>query len=95
MPATENTNSFTYLIAQVLKCKGNQFTLRHSCHAEVEPCAIVLAIHVGAGIACDPNVKVVLLIAALGLRHVSTAELAAEDDFGLGDFPARPLWKAL
>lgn len=80
------------MIAEIFESEGQQLALGHASDAKVEPSLIVLVFaHVGHGIASNPDVEEILLVASRGPRHITTAKLAAKHDLGLRDFPPGPL----
>ena len=56
----------TYLVAEILESKGNELALRHPSDAEVEPCSVVLALHVRRCVAGHPDVETIFEVASLG-----------------------------
>ena len=85
----------SYLIIKVFERESELFALWHARHAEVKPSLVVVALHVRGRVARNPQVESVLLEAALRSTHVPAAELAAEHDLGVWDFPASSLRECL
>ena len=70
----------TYLITEILECEGQELALGHPCDTEVKPGAIVLSVHVWAGIAGHPDIEVIFLVASSRSGHISATELTAKHD---------------
>ena len=51
-----------YLIAEILEVEGQELALRYPSDTKIEPCAIILAIHMWACITGHPDVVVVFLV---------------------------------
>ena len=68
------------MIAHVFEREGAELALGNSRHAEVEPGAIVLALHVRGCVARKPEVEAILQVAALRLGQISAAKFTAEDN---------------
>jgi hypothetical protein len=83
------------LIIQVFERESELFSLRHARHAEVKPSFVIVALHVRGRVARNPQVERVLLEAALRSTHIPAAELAAEYDLRVRDFPSCSLRECL